>query len=231
MSTKPSSPELRPNRYDALVVLVVLALAAALAVRPFLAARAPQSGALTVVVSADGQELDRLPLAQFGTHTYANNGYTLTVTAVGGAVSVTQSDCPGQDCVHSGAVSRAGQSIVCLPARIVVELVGAADGHAVDREPRQSVQRDHHQHGGKSPEQREKERRGVARKEGAEQTAYHKDGECVRRAEGIERVDRHDVREPELHAGQRQQRREKGLQIGERERQRGKHGAGRDSFR
>ena len=48
MSTKPSSPELRPNRYDALVVLVVLALAAALAVRPFLAARAPQSGALTV---------------------------------------------------------------------------------------------------------------------------------------------------------------------------------------
>ena len=78
MSTKPSSPELRPNRYDALVVLVVLALAAVLAVRPFLAARAPQSGALTVVVSADGQELDRLPLAQFGTHTYANNGYTLT---------------------------------------------------------------------------------------------------------------------------------------------------------
>ena len=124
MSTKPSPPELRPNRYDALVVLVVLALAAALAVRPFLAARAPQSGALTVVVSADGQELDRLPLAQFGTHTYANNGYTLTVTAAGGAVSVTQ-----RDCVHSGAVSRAGQSIVCLPARIVVELVGAADGY------------------------------------------------------------------------------------------------------
>ena len=118
MSTKPSSPELRPNRYDALVVLVVLALAAALAVRPFLAARAPQSGALTVVVSADGQELD-----------HANNGYTLTVTAVGGAVSVTESNCPGQDCVHSGAVSRAGQSIVCLPARIVVELAGAADGY------------------------------------------------------------------------------------------------------
>jgi len=75
------------------------------------------------------RRLDRLPLAQFGTHNYANNGYTLTVTATGGVVSVTQSDCPGQDCVHSGAVSRAGQSIVCLPARIVVELVGAADGY------------------------------------------------------------------------------------------------------
>ena len=124
MSTKPSSPELRPNRYDALVVLVVLALAATLAVRPFLAARAPQSGALTVVVSADGQELDRLPLAQFGTHTYANNGYTLTVTAAGGAVSVTQSDCPGQDCLHTGRITRAGQSIVCLPEQVIVTLEG-----------------------------------------------------------------------------------------------------------
>ena len=124
MSTKPSSPELRPNRYDALVVLVVLALAAVLAVRPFLAARAPQSGALTVVVSADGQELDRLPLAQFGTHTYANNGYTLTVTAAGGAVSVTQSDCPGQDCLHTGRITRAGQSIVCLPEQVIVTLEG-----------------------------------------------------------------------------------------------------------
>ena len=128
MSTK-SSPELCPNRYDALVVLVVLALAAALAVKPFFAARTPQSGALTVVVSADGQELDRVPLAQFGTRTYTSDGYTLTVTAADGAVSVTESDCPGQDCVHSGAVSRAGQSVVCLPARIVVELAGAADGY------------------------------------------------------------------------------------------------------
>ena len=93
------------------------------------------------------------------------------------------------------------------------------------------MQRDHHQHGSKSPEQREKERRGIARKERAEQTAHHEDGERARCAEGIERVDRHDVRKPELYAGQRQQRREKGLQIGERERQRGKHGAGRDSFR
>ena len=127
MSTKPSSPELRPNRYDALVVLVVLALAAALAVRPFLAARAPQSGALTVVVSADGQELDRLPLAQFGTHTYANNGYTLTVEfcpAGTPEVMVASSDCPGQDCVHTGAITRSGQSIVCLPARISITLTG-----------------------------------------------------------------------------------------------------------
>ena len=121
-----SSPELRPNRYDALVVLVVLSLAALLAVKPFLAARAVPDGTLTVVVSADGRELDRAALADFGARTYESNGHTLTVFSVDGSLAVAESDCPGQDCVHSGAISRAGQSIVCLPARIVIELVGAA---------------------------------------------------------------------------------------------------------
>ena len=121
-----SSPELRPNRYDALVVLVVLSLAALLAVKPFLAARAPQSDTLTVVVSADGRELDRAALAGFGARTYESNGHRLTAVSADGSLAVAESDCPGQDCVHSGAISRAGQSIVCLPARIVIELVGAA---------------------------------------------------------------------------------------------------------
>ena len=39
---------------------------------------------------------------------------------------VSESDCPNQDCVHSGAISRAGQSVVCLPARVAVTLEGAA---------------------------------------------------------------------------------------------------------
>ena len=136
MSTKPSSPELRPNRYDALVVLVVLALAAALAVRPFLAARAPQSGALTVVVSADGQEIDRFAPADLldAPRTYSYNGVTLTVAAEdGNGLRVSSSDCPTQDCVRTGTISRSGQSIVCLPARIVIQLIGgAADSSGVD---------------------------------------------------------------------------------------------------
>ena len=44
---------------------------------------------------------------------------------------VLESDCPNQDCVHSGVITRAGQSIVCLPARIVIELHGGS-GDGVD---------------------------------------------------------------------------------------------------
>ena len=61
--------------------------------------------------------------------TYESRGYTLTVAVENGAVRVSESDCPNQDCVHSGAISRAGQSIVCLPARVAVTLEGAASDY------------------------------------------------------------------------------------------------------
>ena len=40
---------------------------------------------------------------------------------------MTSSDCPTQDCVHTGAITRGGQSIVCLPARIVIQLEGGPE--------------------------------------------------------------------------------------------------------
>ena len=120
--------ELRPNRYDALVVLTILALALLLGVHTW---RSPaQVGALTVAVSADGQEIERIPLSAYtGDHIYTGNGYTLMVHAADGGLSVTESDCPGQDCVHSGIISRAGQSIVCLPAHISIQLSGSSDSY------------------------------------------------------------------------------------------------------
>lgn len=45
---------------------------------------------------------------------------------------MTDSGCPTQDCVHTGAISRAGQSIVCLPAQVVVHLEGASGTDAPD---------------------------------------------------------------------------------------------------
>ncbi len=53
-----------------------------------------------------------------------SNGYALTVVIQNGAVSVTESDCPDGVCVNSGAVSRAGQAIVCVPAGVTVRIDG-----------------------------------------------------------------------------------------------------------
>lgn len=122
-------PELKPTKWDALVVLAVVLLALGLAARPFLAART--ADALTVVVSIDGETVERMPLERYEGGSYESRGYTVRVAAEGSAVRVAESDCPNQDCVHTGAISRAGQSIVCLPARVAVTLEGASAGYDV----------------------------------------------------------------------------------------------------
>ena len=126
------SPELKPNLGDILVVLAVVALAAASALTVW---PGRDSGSLTAVVTADGEELDRFAPADLaaGPRTYTHNGYTLTVTAEDGGLHVSEADCPTQDCVHTGTISRSGQSIVCLPARIIIQLTGGqADPGGVD---------------------------------------------------------------------------------------------------
>ena len=121
------SPKLRPNGWDILTTGAVLALAVACGV---LVWGRSGGGAAAAVVSVDGAEVERIALDRLTgveERTYANNGYTLHVTFGPEGAEVTSSDCPTQDCVHTGAISRDGQSIVCLPARIVIQLEGGGD--------------------------------------------------------------------------------------------------------
>ena len=137
MSTNPSPPKLKFNRFDALVALAVVLLAAASALLFYLPKA--QAGQLTVVISVGGQEYARIPLAQLPdapTRIDGCNGYTLWLSpshndligSDGIGVCVSESDCPGQDCVHTGVITRAGQSIVCLPEQVVVQLSGGGSG-------------------------------------------------------------------------------------------------------
>lgn len=130
MTTNSSRPELKFNRYDAVVAVVVALLAVAAAL--WFCLPRTQTGDLTVVISVGGQETQRTGLKDFAPTTLSHNGYTLTVAADGDSVWISDSDCPTQDCVHTGHIRRGGQSIVCLPAQVVVYLEGAASPDAPD---------------------------------------------------------------------------------------------------
>ena len=144
-----SFPKLRPTAWDGLVALCVVLLAAALA---FFQWRG-ETGDLTAVVSVDGTEVDRFSPDDLleGPRTYTGGGYTLEVAlsidyehpassalppSGQTGLRVARSDCPTQDCVHTGTITRSGQSIVCLPARFILRLEGgtAEDDGAVDAE-------------------------------------------------------------------------------------------------
>lgn len=48
-----------------------------------------------------------------------------------GTVQVSESDCPDKICVERGAISRAGESVVCLPNRVVVVISGKGEVEAI----------------------------------------------------------------------------------------------------
>ena len=53
--------------------------------------------------------------------------YKNVITIKDGKVAITESDCPGTDCVHSGWIHEAGRSIVCLPNRVELRIEGTSE--------------------------------------------------------------------------------------------------------
>lgn len=53
--------------------------------------------------------------------------YTNTIVIREGRAAITESDCPGADCVHSGWIGTVGRSIVCLPNKVEIRIVGQAE--------------------------------------------------------------------------------------------------------
>lgn len=125
MTSKRSQPELKPKPLDALVVLAVLLLGV---VAAWLAYGGENSGALTATVKHRGQVVARVELSSLTEEkTVSIDGtYHLTITLDRTGAAVTDSDCPGQDCLHTGCITRTGQSIVCLPEQVIVTLEGKA---------------------------------------------------------------------------------------------------------
>lgn len=117
-------PRLQPTPWDGVTALCVALLAVAILWGGW---RGAATDALTAVAYADGAELDRVPLSRLDApvqRVYSAHGYTLSVAYRPDGVQVATSDCPTQDCVRTGQITRSGQSIVCLPARIIIRLEG-----------------------------------------------------------------------------------------------------------
>lgn len=128
MRMRASSPELRPTWWDGLAAAIVAALAIFTAAWYY--GGLARSGPLTAAIVHRGQvvqtvELDRLTEEMTVT---VEGDYHLTILLDRDGVRVAESDCPGRDCVHTGVITRAGQSIVCLPEQVVVQLSGGGSG-------------------------------------------------------------------------------------------------------
>ena len=85
-------------------------------------ARYPLYEDRTVVVPAPKQISVDAPAADPDESASAQYDYYNVVIISGSKVSVTEASCKNQVCVKHGAISRPGESIVCLPNRLVVRI-------------------------------------------------------------------------------------------------------------
>ena len=87
-------------------------------------------------VKKDGAfvQINTIPVNQNETLTIEGyQGGSNIVTIENGGVTMTDADCPDKLCVKTGRISKTGETIVCLPHRVVVEIIGAAaDDSGVD---------------------------------------------------------------------------------------------------
>lgn len=110
---------------DFVAALLVLGLAAGV----FALGRGQAGGLLTAEIRQDGVTVRTITLTGLGQpveFTLQGERYENTIRAENGRICVLHATCPGQDCVHAGWLTRAGQSAVCLENRVSVTLVGSA---------------------------------------------------------------------------------------------------------
>lgn len=105
------------------IILICILLVLALSV--FLVVELTRREGAYVVVSIDGGEVCRYSLSEDGE--FALNGGTNTLVISGGKAYISEADCPDGLCVSQGEISRTGQTVVCLPNRVMLRIVGAED--------------------------------------------------------------------------------------------------------
>ena len=115
-----AAEKLRFSRGDWLAIGLVLALAAVV-FSCFLPGR--NESAAYAEVYLDGQVVKTVALTENQTFRISDR-YQNEITVKDGAIAFTASNCPGEDCVHSGSIHSPGRSLVCLPNRVEIRILG-----------------------------------------------------------------------------------------------------------
>lgn len=110
----------RKNDIILIAVLAVIALISYVGIGFFQGANTSNGVA---VVTIDGEEYGRYPLVADTTERIVlpDGSYNL-LEIKDGKADITDASCPDGICVNHRAVSKRGQSIVCLPNKVVVEI-------------------------------------------------------------------------------------------------------------
>ena len=112
------------KKADLLLLAVLLLIGAG----SLLMLKSGQKGS-TAVVTVDGETVVRIQLTEERFMQTVETAYGKNTFLIeNGSICVIESDCRGGDCMHFAAISREGQTIVCLPHHLSVTIEGGGSG-------------------------------------------------------------------------------------------------------
>ena len=114
---------LKTHRNDAILIAALLLAGGALLLWLGLTR---QAGGLARV-QIDGETVMELPLSQDARVELGEPGHGNLLIIENGTARVERADCPDQVCVRQGAVRYNGESIVCLPHKLIVSIEGGVE--------------------------------------------------------------------------------------------------------
>lgn len=109
------------KKQDFIIIAVVLVVAIGLFVGLYVLNG--DSGS-NVQVEIDGKVVDSFSISESLEKEYKTDGGTNVVVIKDGKVLMKSADCPDKICVQHKQIYRKGESIICLPHKVVVTVVG-----------------------------------------------------------------------------------------------------------
>ena len=116
------------KKADIILLIIILAVGIPLSVLSLTAGTTGDR----VEISLNGRVCGTYPLHEDRVIEVTKDGHTNHITIKDGQVSMSYSTCRNQVCVNTGAISQAKDAIVCLPNRVVVEIISSGEGKGGD---------------------------------------------------------------------------------------------------
>ena len=116
------------KKNDVILIAVILVLTAICLLGIRIWQKNNTGGEAVAVVTIDGSVFGKYPLSEDTKERIdLEDGSYNVLTVKDGYAEVTEASCPDQICVHHNHIRYSGETIVCLPNKLVVEIHGGED--------------------------------------------------------------------------------------------------------
>ncbi len=107
------------NKYDLLLLLLIITVS----VITVMTVKATRKEGYRVRITCDGEILQTMPIDKNTEYIFNSENGTNTVIIKDGCAYVVNADCPDKVCEEYEPIDDAGEVIICLPHKLVVEVI------------------------------------------------------------------------------------------------------------